>query len=87
MPFAPPARIENEDHEAEEEVVRPDDADVSVYLKRIRKTILTDRAIHDQVSISRQRYSSVLTVLPRLLKPLCHLFGRTQNMKRPTYFV
>ncbi|KAJ7273005.1 DEAD-domain-containing protein [Mycena rebaudengoi] len=50
MPFAPPARIENEDHEAEEEVVRPDDADVSVYLKRIRKTILTDRAIHDQAA-------------------------------------
>ncbi|KAJ7090373.1 DEAD-domain-containing protein [Mycena belliarum] len=32
------------------EPVRPDDADVSVFLGRIRKTILMDRAIHDQAA-------------------------------------
>jgi ATP-dependent RNA helicase DDX55/SPB4 len=36
--------------EDEDEPTRPDDAEVSVFLGRIRKTILTDRAIHDQVS-------------------------------------
>jgi hypothetical protein len=35
--------------EDEDEPTRPDDAEVSVFLGRIRKTILTDRAIHDQV--------------------------------------
>ncbi|KAJ7778620.1 DEAD-domain-containing protein [Mycena maculata] len=34
--------------EGEEEPVRPDDPEVSVFLDRIRKTVLTDRAIHDQ---------------------------------------
>ncbi|KAJ7491200.1 DEAD-domain-containing protein [Mycena latifolia] len=33
-----------------EESERPDDAEVSVFLGRIRKTILTDRAIHDQAA-------------------------------------
>ncbi|KAJ6606373.1 DEAD-domain-containing protein [Mycena vulgaris] len=36
--------------EGEEEPLREDDAEVSVFLGRIRKTILTDRAIHDQAA-------------------------------------
>ncbi|KAJ7243412.1 DEAD-domain-containing protein [Mycena haematopus] len=36
--------------EDEGEPIRPDDAEVSVFLGRIRKTILTDRAIHDQAA-------------------------------------
>jgi hypothetical protein len=40
--------------EGEDEPVRPDDAEVSAFLGRIRKTILTDRAIHDQVSSRHQ---------------------------------
>ncbi|KAJ6546938.1 P-loop containing nucleoside triphosphate hydrolase protein [Mycena capillaripes] len=43
----PSARDEVED---EDEHVRPDDAEVSVFLGRIRKSILTDRAIHDQAA-------------------------------------
>ncbi|KAJ7773022.1 DEAD-domain-containing protein [Mycena metata] len=43
----PMARDEAED---EEEPVRPDDEEVSVLLGRIRKTILKDRAIHDQAA-------------------------------------
>ncbi|KAJ7460915.1 DEAD-domain-containing protein [Mycena galericulata] len=34
--------------ESEEEPARPDDPEVSVFLNRIRKTVFTDRAIHDQ---------------------------------------
>jgi ATP-dependent RNA helicase DDX55/SPB4 len=48
MSLAPPLK---DDIEGEEGPVRPDDPEVSVFLGRIRKTILTDRAIHDQVSI------------------------------------
>ncbi|KAJ6620294.1 DEAD-domain-containing protein [Mycena sp. CBHHK59/15] len=47
MTLAAPAKNGNEDAE---EAVRPDDADVPVFLGRIRKTILTDRAIHDQAA-------------------------------------
>jgi ATP-dependent RNA helicase DDX55/SPB4 len=47
QPLSLPSVGELED---EDEPVRPDDAEVSVFLGRIRKTILTDRAIHDQVS-------------------------------------
>ncbi|KAJ7349024.1 DEAD-domain-containing protein [Mycena albidolilacea] len=36
--------------EDEDEPTRPDDAEVPVFLGRIRKTILTDRAIHDQAA-------------------------------------
>ncbi|KAF8191485.1 DEAD-domain-containing protein [Mycena galopus ATCC 62051] len=36
--------------EDESEPARSDDAEVSVFLERIRKTILTDRAIHDQAA-------------------------------------
>ncbi|KAJ7032492.1 DEAD-domain-containing protein [Mycena alexandri] len=43
----PTAREEAEDGE---EPVRPDDGEVSVLLGRIRKTILKDRAIHDQAA-------------------------------------
>ncbi|KAJ7684530.1 DEAD-domain-containing protein [Mycena polygramma] len=43
----PSSKQEGED---EDEPTRPDDAEVSVFLGRIRKTILTDRAIHDQAA-------------------------------------
>ncbi|KAJ7915570.1 DEAD-domain-containing protein [Mycena leptocephala] len=47
QPLSLPSAGELED---EDEPVRPDDAEVSVFLGRIRKTILTDRAIHDQAA-------------------------------------
>ncbi|KAJ7168354.1 DEAD-domain-containing protein [Mycena crocata] len=47
MTVAPSA---GEEVEGEEDPVRPDDAEVPVFLGRIRKTILTDRAIHDQAA-------------------------------------
>ncbi|KAJ7677247.1 DEAD-domain-containing protein [Mycena rosella] len=48
MSLALPSK--EDDPESEEAAVRPDDPDVSVFLGRIRKTILTDRTIHDQAA-------------------------------------
>lgn len=42
--LAPPILEEEEDKDT-----RPDDPTVTLYLEKIRKTLLSDRAIHDQV--------------------------------------
>jgi len=71
----------------ETEELHPEDAQVSNYLQTMRKKLLVDRVLHDQVNVPYNLYRPrFYAAIYRQQKLLFHSYEPTRNMKRNIYF-
>lgn len=65
---------------------RPEDPGVSIFLAQIRKTLLTDRTLNDQVGFLKSFNGPLIhTNKNRLQRHLCRSFAPTQSMRPLTF--
>ena len=63
-----------------------EDPSTTTLQNKMRESLLTDRALHDQVMFDIYLASFQLTTTrPSQLKPLCRSYGHTQNTKLPIF--